>query len=292
MIAKPRHLLFLFIPALLLASGCKHRVAEKTEKSLAVVAAPGKIQQSPALGATLYMQTSAEYAALCLQVYREATDQVTSQALAATRNAAGEAVGAHGKPLAVTMDLDETVLDNGWYQAELLRKGLPGYDPATWYDFVHNHIDKIRLVPGAREFIHACGRLGVTVSFITNRTDDEREPTLRTLEGFGLAAGDMQSSGSLRLLTKPAGQRSGSKDARRAQVAQRYEIIALVGDNLGDFSGIFDRSETLRTAAERQALVQAQREQFGRRWFLLPNALYGEWQKFINFENPATNLYP
>src|SRR3954451_23772627 len=53
--------------------------------------------------ADLYVQTAAEYHALCLQTYRHA-----SECLARRLNEAPK----EGPPFAVIMDLDETVLDN------------------------------------------------------------------------------------------------------------------------------------------------------------------------------------
>ena len=63
------------------------------------------------LDASLYMQTSAEYRAACYQAYRLASLRL-NEYLAAPKN-----------PLdpAVVMDLDETVLDNGGFQAMMIR---------------------------------------------------------------------------------------------------------------------------------------------------------------------------
>src|SRR5262245_54389634 len=64
----------------------------------------------PELLSDLYVQTSGEYHALCEQTYRYAwqslQDRVKEQPKA-------------GLPLAVVMDLDETVLDNSRYQSRL-----------------------------------------------------------------------------------------------------------------------------------------------------------------------------
>ena len=57
--------------------------------------------QEHALDANLYMQTAAEYQAVCFQTYNLATERLR-QKLAATHHA--------GAPPAVVMDLDETCL--------------------------------------------------------------------------------------------------------------------------------------------------------------------------------------
>jgi len=51
----------------------------------------------------------------------------------------------------------------------------------------------------------------------------------------------------------------------------------LIGDNLDDFSGIFER----RSIAERFAAADAHREEWGRRFIVLPNAMYGTWENAI-----------
>ena len=47
----------------------------------------------------------------------------------------------------------------------------------------------------------------------------------------------------------------------------------LVGDNLGDFSEAFDGM-----APERNAAVDQFRQEFGTRFVLLPNSMYGNWE--------------
>ena len=65
------------------------------------------------------------------------------------------------------------------------------------------------------------------------------------------------------------------KDPRRATVAARWCVLAMAGDQLGDFSDKFnDKSLTVQT---RRALAQAPgiAARWGAGWFLLPNPLYG-----------------
>ncbi len=69
----------------------------------------------PVLYATLYQQQAAEYRALCFQAFNLAALQLDME-LAAN----------HTDPLAVVVDIDETILDNSPYQAQAIKEGF-GY---------------------------------------------------------------------------------------------------------------------------------------------------------------------
>ena len=57
------------------------------------------------------------------------------------------------------------------------------------------------------------------------------------------------------------------KTLRRAFIAANYRIVALVGDDLGDFV------DPQVFAGDRERLEP----RFGMNWFLLPNPIYGSW---------------
>ncbi len=50
-----------------------------------------------------------------------------------------------------------------------------------------------------------------------------------------------------------------------------------MGDNLNDFSAVFEKQPTER----RNALVDSLRAEFGKRFIVLPNPMYGEWEGAI-----------
>ena len=62
---------------------------------------------------------------------------------------------------------------------------------------------------------------------------------------------------------------SSDKSVRRAAIAERYRIVALVGDDLRDF---VDRPVFEARRNELSGLL-------GTRWFLLPNPIYGSWER-------------
>ena len=178
-------------------------------------------------------------------------------------------------PTAVVLDLDETVLDNTVFQARLLRdRGT--YNPKTWGEWVV--AGEADAVPGAREYIARARALGHTVFYISNRDCTTPPPTaadpcpaktatMKNLLALGIdAAPDPQ-----RMLLR--GERpewsNSNKTLRRASIAANYRIVALVGDDLGDFvdPAVF--------AGDRERLEP----RFGATWFLLPNPIYGSWTR-------------
>ena len=64
-----------------------------------------------------------------------------------------------------------------------------------------------------------------------------------------------------------------SKELRRKAIAEKYDILMLIGDNLADFDVVFDkRGEDLGFSA-----VSLNREKFGTEFIILPNPMYGPW---------------
>ncbi len=67
----------------------------------------------------------------------------------------------------------------------------------------------------------------------------------------------------------------GNKDGRRATIAARWCVVAMAGDQLGDFSDLFD---AVRPATSRRAAVAVSplAANWGAGWFMLPNPVYGK----------------
>src|SRR5262245_22240815 len=185
------------------------------------------------LDSNLYMQTAAEYRACCYQAYNLATLRLRERYAELKDN---------GKKLAVVMDLDETVLDNSGFQAMQLRSGL-AYDPRLWDIWEEKHGDLVRLIPGARDFIHELEKLGVTVFYIGNRDDKFRKATTAMMERLQIPIKDAKQ---LKLKTK-----TSDKSARRKEVEAEHTVLLFVGDNLRDFDEQFkstvDNTEAKKT---------------------------------------------
>lgn len=226
------------------------------------------------LNATLWLQRAPEYRAIAEQVYRQATERIAAPApgSAALEQSDVAADVLARLPTAVVLDLDETVLDNSVYQARLLRD-RSNFNPVTWGEWVK--AGEAEAIPGAREFIAAARRLGHTVFYITNRdcltpapTAEDKCPaktaTMRNLVALGI---DPAPDPERMLLRGEQPDWVSGKTVRRAFIAANYRIVALVGDDLGDFV------EPRVYIGDRERLAS----RFGTSWFLLPNPIYGSW---------------
>lgn len=238
------------------------------QPALRPAAAPTPVAGAELLNATLYQQSAAEFRALALQVYGSAT-RALPQALAATGSAALEQEGElAGKPAAVIVDVDETVLDNAPFEARLvLQQQL--YSSAAWDAWVQEAAAPA--IPGALEFARACAAQGVHVIYLSNRDASQAEITRRNLQRLGFPySSDL---GHFAFRPDQRGDPLASKGARRSKLARDYRIVMLVGDNLGDFTEEF-RADRRR----RQAAVEAHAARWGTQWFMLPNPMYGSWE--------------
>lgn len=97
----------------------------------------------------------------------------------------------------------------------------------------------------------------------------ERTATMRNLVALGFP--DAGDPGSFLLRNARPEWRTADKGSRRAAIAQQYRIVALLGDDLRDFV------ERDVFAARRAELMPL----FGERWFVLPNPVYGSWERAL-----------
>jgi acid phosphatase len=238
------------------------------------------------VGANLYLQTSAEFHAACLQVYRSATDRLRHLA---------ESGSLKGQNPAVIMDLDETVFDNSAFQTYLYRSGRE-YADELWGNYERDFAADVTLIPGANDFILAAEALQVNVVFLSNRSEANRASTVSALERLGVAGNNNVGE---RLFLKEVGA-SSDKSSRRDRVAARYQVVMLLGDNLRDFAEVFvapklpanpTPADILSAMAARKTEVERARAHWGHDWFILPNPVYGEWDKLIQVD-PLTLMHP
>jgi 5'-nucleotidase (lipoprotein e(P4) family) len=204
--------------------------------------------------ANMWVQNSAEYRALCLQAYNLATQQLTRQI----------AVKSNKRP-AIVLDIDETVLDNSPYQAMLTLTHRP-FESESWDEWIN--LRRARAVPGVVEFLKEAHRQGFELFFISNRTIGHLEPTFQNMIDLGIPV----KRENMFLRTNRMG-----KDDRRAVVEKDYRVALLIGDVMTDFSDLFED----KTTNERHILTDRFAREFGQRYIVLPNPMYGEWERAI-----------
>lgn len=221
------------------------------------------------LNATLWVQTAAEYRAGALQIFanaRHALDAAFDNPFA--KGALEETSNDPTQPAAVILDLDETVLDNGEFESRAIRAHTT-YDSKMWKAWTAE--GAARAVPGAAEFLAYAKSRGVTPFYITNRDVDEEPGTRRNLEQLGFP---LDPKIDTLLMQGKNGWTTSDKSPRRAHVAASYRILLVLGDDLNDFA-----SASGKTLAERNAIVDSVRSWWGEVWFILPNPMYGSWER-------------
>lgn len=178
-----------------------------------------------------------------------------------------------GKPPAVILDADETAILNVGYEYWLAR-GHPG-GAAAFDRWAETGAAQTRPVPGAVTGIRRLRQAGIAVIFNSNRPASAAAGTIRAIEAAGL--GRAAHGDTLFLVgDDPLGS---NKDGRRQIVAERFCVLALGGDNLGDFAHTLnDPAQTVQQRRERAARGEIA-QLWGNGWFMIPNAAYGAWQK-------------
>jgi acid phosphatase len=218
----------------------------------AATATPAPTAEIPT--AVRWARTAAEHRAIFLQTYRAAGDQLRELVR-------GRAPGAWG----VIIDADETVLDNSAYQLRIAQRG-ERFDIDTWNAWVRERAADS--LPGAAGFIRLANQLGGRVVMVTNREEVVCDATRANLRRLTIDVAAV-------LCQQPGERGKGARFAAVMQGAPRstlppLDVVMFVGDNVQDFP---DMTQELRTAPD-SAFAR-----FGSVWFLLPNAMYGSFER-------------
>jgi acid phosphatase len=200
-----------------------------------------------------WFRTAAEQEAAFVQTYRLAGARLEELA--------------RGRPAgtwAVILDADETVLDNSTYQKERAEQGLP-FSPESWEAWVERV--EADVLPGAAAFIARARQLGGRVVLVSNRDAHICDPTRDNLLRLDIAVDAV--------LCREQGV--SDKNPRFRAVTDGavpglppLDVLLWVGDNIQDFP---DLSQELRARGE------AAFAEFGSRYFILPNPMYGSWER-------------
>jgi len=232
----------------------------------------------PSLDAVLWEQTSAEYGASTEQAYRLARVQL-DEALRpenAGWTAAPEQVRDCGDlPPAVILDVDEGVIDTTSFQARIVERD-GRFRLAAWNDWVRE--EKGRAIPGAVEFAQYARAKGVRIFYVTNREHAVEDATRRNLQALGFP---VDADGG-NILSRNEREGWGSdKGSRREFIAAAYRVVLVAGDDLNDFL-----SGSRLPPRERVALARRWRSNWGTKWIVLPNPIYGGWERSLyGFDN-------
>ncbi len=219
-----------------------------------MVVAPARVSPPPARrlpNDVHWFRSSAEYRALARQAYRVAEDRLPELSRGLERGR-----------WAVIMDADETVLDNSEYQR---RRAVldSGYTEASWIAWVKERA--AAAVPGAPELTRRVHALGGRVAIVTNRADEVCAETRENLRSAGIEADLVLCQQGRESDKNPRFRRVQSGTAVPGIPA--LTVVAWFGDNILDFPELSQASRTNEAALA----------EFGRRFFILPNPMYGSW---------------
>ncbi len=233
------------------------------------------------LHSTLWVQTSAEYAVASLQVFSLAAAQADAAIADPGWTALPDLQSPEpGLPVAVITDVDETILDNSAFTARNILTDRQ-YTGEAWDQWVSEA--QADAIPGAARYLDwLANQRGVTVFYVTRRRADHEAATRGNLArlGFPLSA----SEDTLLMDDERPGWDS-RKNTRRREIASRYRVIQVFGDNLSDF---MDLPDSASPGTRLQRALDAE-PMWGTRWFLIPNPIYGDWETaLMDGLDPAT----
>ena len=200
-----------------------------------------------------WFRVSAEQHAAYLETFRAAGDRLPQRVNGMSANT-----------WAVILDADETVLDNSQNEVERARLGI-GFSNYNWNEWVKRR--EATATPGSVGFVERVRSLGGRVVIVTNRDEVVCNETRENLQKVGIRA-DL-------VLCKPTGA-SSDKNPRFDAVQNgstslpALHVVMWIGDNIQDFPHL---TQDLRS--ERESAFA----RFGDEFWLLPNPMYGSWDR-------------
>ncbi len=248
---KTPSFLFSFFLAGLILTGCT------SSQSTAVKDSPTQVLprlSDHTIQAVLWQQNAAEYRALCYQAFSIAKIRLDEFL---------KEKGDQGQPPAIITDIDETVLDNTPSSVKNIEDNEE-YSPEEWAAWVAQ--EAAEEVPGAAEFLNYAAAKGVEIFYISNRIPSGEEATIHNMEAVNFPFADREH-----LLLRTDGS---SKKDRFDKIRKDYDVLLYMGDNLSDFSSKF----RVPSNPKRKELADELKNEFGKRFIVLPNPIYGDWE--------------
>ncbi len=210
--------------------------------------------------AVLWQQNAAEYRALCYQAFNTAKFRL-DQALQQRKTG--------NKPPAIITDIDETVLNNSPFEAKMILDDMD-YSSKAWAQWTG--MAQAKAIPGAIKFLQYAHAKGVQIFYVSNRSVSAEESTLKNMKVLGFPDANKKH-----LLFK---SETSAKQSRFTKVEEAHEVLLFMGDNLSDFTSKFRVPSTQK----RNALADQLQDEFGKKFIVLPNPMYGDWETKGLFE--------
>ena len=251
--------------------------------SLSAACASGCATPEPVIidSGVQWVRTAAEFDALSLQAYRAATDALDAKIADKTWSALPYQADAGDKPPAVIFDVDETVISNVEFQFTL----EPPFEDSKLDEWTA--ANPAEPIAGFSAFATRARELGAELFFVTNRRCEPREgnpdpcPQKVNVVNEILEAGVPVDPASV-MLSHEKPEWTKEKKIRRDLIAERYRVIMLIGDDLGDFLPCSRRRPLApctdgATVESRRNATLGHAQYWGNGWYILPNPMHGSW---------------
>lgn len=242
----------LLLAGLLVTSGCSS-TKSATHQIEAPIVAAAEVSTAKLTNDVHWFRNSAEMRAVYLQGYKLAQDQLELEAKSQTPGT-----------WAVSLDADETILDNSQYQKELILSGGT-FSDETWNLWCERR--EAKALPGAKAFMERVKELGGKIVIVSNRYEESRTATEDNFKALGLPYD---------LMMLRQGKPDKQKERRWSEVIGGTSpagwaptmIVMYLGDNIEDFP---DMDQAIRAQGD-EAFAQ-----IGRSRIMFPNPMYGSW---------------
>jgi 5'-nucleotidase (lipoprotein e(P4) family) len=216
--------------------------------------------RNPLLWAVAWKQTAAEFGAICYQAYNLAKFRLD---VALSERKSGD------KRLAVITDMDNTIIQAANYWGYLINEGHDFFDDGIWDRWMPKNL--VQAVPGSQDFLNYCDDNDVEIFYVSNRDQGERtyEYALTQLRSLKFPQVDEDHV--------TVNRETSNKMAIKKRVSVSHNLVLMLGDNLNDYK----RDYYVADVAERYALMERDREEYGNQFILLPNPTDGHWVRAI-----------
>lgn len=186
----------------------------------------------------------------------------------------------------VILDIDETVLDNSWYFQQC------GHTPANEAEFSRyiSLAKRSTALPGALEFTHFVNKLGGYVTLLSNRDGaygdanaNVMDATIENLREQGIYFDQVilanhtlsphPKDKNPRFMATKTGDYDATNMVWSAQLPP-HEVIAYFGDNIQDFPDLTQKIMQKLKSDDKNF------DMFSRGYFIMPNPIYGSFEKY------------
>jgi acid phosphatase len=235
-------------------------------------------------GGLLWGKHSAEYRAITKQVYATAAAALPEFIDDPSWSVVPGQVDTANLPVAVILDVDETVISNIDFQLTFERP-FENWKLEQWT----SETDATPIA-GVREFVESAREAGATVFFVTNRpcepivgNDDPCPQKRSTIDD--IAEVGVETDERYVMQSEERGW-NREKSVRREHIAENYRVVLLIGDDLGDFvpcvrRKVYAPCTTKASAEDRLRLVDEHAHLWGNGWYILPNPMHGSWTSVL-----------